>query len=436
MNKKSFFTGLITGLVISLFMGCIAMSVSILMNGGNNKKNARENNNTNLTTATVSNSKEETKSSGETLVEDNTAKDGYVLQSSGVTQKIMVLEDLIDNYYVEPITNETLANGIYEGMMASIDDPYAAYYSPEDYQKLLSSTEGVYYGVGAYLQKDTEYLYPRITGIIANSPVEESSLRVDDFIVAVDGVDVYDWDLSEAVALIKGDEGTEVTLSIVRRSTGEAFDETLVRRKVESPTVTYEKKENGIAYIQISEFDTVTVGQFAEALAKAKADNMKGLILDLRGNPGGSVSAVVDIAGMILPKGVVVYTEDKHGNKQEYKSPGKHPLDVPMVVLVDGNSASSAEILAGAIKDYGIGTLMGTTTFGKGIVQRIVGLEDGSAAKLTVSHYYTPKGNDIHKVGIEPDVEVKFDSESYIKDKNNDNQLDAAIEYLMDEFNK
>ncbi len=209
----------------------------------------------------------------------------------------------------------------------------------------------------------------------------------------------------------------------------EELDFTVERRKVETPTVEYEKKENGIAYIQISEFDAVTVDQFAEALAEAKADNLKSLIIDLRSNPGGSLKAVVDIAGMLLPAGRVVYTEDKYGKQIEYTCDGKHELNVPMVVLVNGNSASASEILAGAIKDYKKGTLMGTTTFGKGIVQQLFTMTDGSAVKLTVSHYYTPNGNDIHKVGIEPDVEIKFDAEAYKADKT-DNQLDAAIEYL------
>jgi carboxyl-terminal processing protease len=173
----------------------------------------------------------------------------------------------------------------------------------------------------------------------------------------------------------------------------------------------------------------VTINQFAEALAEARADNMESLIIDLRSNPGGSLKAAVEIGNMLLPAGNVVYTEDKYGNRTEYTSDGKHELDVPLVVLINKNSASASEILAGAIKDYKKGTLMGTTTFGKGIVQQLFSLSDGSAVKLTVSHYYTPNGNDIHKVGIKPDVEVKFDSEAYLKD-GSDNQLDAAIEYL------
>ena len=203
-----------------------------------------------------------------------------------------------------------------------------------------------------------------------------------------------------------------------------------MRRKVESPTVESEMYDNGIAYIQITEFDSITVDQFAEALAVARGQGMKGLILDLRANPGGNLLSVVNIAKMLLPEGLIVYTEDREGNRSEYKCDGSKEIEVPMVVLVDGNSASASEILAGAIKDYGVGTLLGTTTFGKGIVQRPVELTDGSAVKLTISSYYTPNGTNIHGIGIEPDVVCEFDSERYYSDEKYDNQLESAKELL------
>ena len=190
--------------------------------------------------------------------------------------------------------------------------------------------------------------------------------------------------------------------------------------------------EDGIAYIQITEFSETTVDQFADALAVARESGMKGLIIDLRANPGGSLSAVVDIARMLLPKGLVTYTEDKYGTRKEYSCDGKHEFDLPLVVLVDGNSASASEVLAGAIKDYGIGTLVGTTTFGKGIVQQIIGMDDGSALKVTVSSYYSPKGNNIHGTGIEPDLECEFDAEAYYGEEAFDNQLDYAKDVLRD----
>ena len=206
------------------------------------------------------------------------------------------------------------------------------------------------------------------------------------------------------------------------------------RRKIDTPTIEVSEKEDGIWYIQIKEFDSVTTEQFREAYQQAKDGNMKGLIIDLRGNPGGNLDVVVDICREILPKGLIVYTEDKYGQRNEYSCNGDNEINVPLAVLIDGGSASASEIMAGAIKDYGIGTLIGTKTYGKGIVQSILPLTDGSAVKITTSKYYTPNGNNIHKIGIEPDEEVKFDSDKYLEDET-DNQLDYALDYLKDKLN-
>ena len=211
-------------------------------------------------------------------------------------------------------------------------------------------------------------------------------------------------------------------------------DVTLERRKIDTPTVEYSEKDNGIWYIKISEFDAITTSQFEEAINAARDADMKGLIIDLRGNPGGNLDVVVDVCRELLPKGLIVYTEDKYGVRNEFSCDGKKEIDVPMVVLIDGGSASASEIMAGAIKDYGVGTLIGTTTYGKGIVQSILPLGDGSAIKITTSKYYTPNGNNIHKIGIDPDEEVKFDSEKYLEDET-DNQLDYAMDYLKDKIN-
>ena len=207
------------------------------------------------------------------------------------------------------------------------------------------------------------------------------------------------------------------------------------RRKVESPTVNYEVYDNGMGYIQITEFDEITLDQFTEALAVCKGSDVKGLILDLRSNPGGNLNTVVDIARELLPEGLIVYTEDRYGKRTEYSCDGTKELKIPLVVLINGNSASASEILAGAIKDYGIGTLVGTTSYGKGIVQRIISLQDGSAVKLTVSSYFTPKGNNIHGIGIEPDIVCEFDSESYYE-KEIDNQLEKAKKVLQNLIDK
>ncbi len=241
--------------------------------------------------------------------------------------------------------------------------------------------------------------------------------------------------MTEAVSLIKGPEGTEVTLTLIRDGEPDYLEMLVRRAKVESPTVNQKMLDEDIAYIQITEFDDVTTDQFADALATVRASEMKGLILDLRGNPGGNLNTVVDISRMLLPQGLIVYTEDKEGKRVEYSCDGSKKLDVPLVVLVDGNSASASEILSGAIKDYGIGTLVGTTTFGKGIVQQIIPFNDGSAVKITISAYYTPNGNNIHGIGIEPDVVCEFDGETYYATEDHyDNQLEKAKEVLREKL--
>lgn len=352
--------------------------------------------------------------------------------------KMQLLEKTIDEYfYLEKVSAEELDEGIYKGMLSALGDPYSEYYTPEELNKLMEKSEGVYYGIGAYVSLDTVSTLPKITGLIEGSPAEEVDLRPNDLIYEIDGTSTYGVSLTDAVSLIKGEEGTEVVLTIIREGESDYMEIPVVRRKVESPTVEFEMLDDGMAYIQITEFDDVTVDQFAEALAMAKGSDMKGLIIDLRANPGGNLSAVVEIARMILPEGMIVYTRDKNGEGMEYTCDGKRQLDVPLVVLVDMNSASASEILAGAVKDYGIGTLVGTTTFGKGIVQQIIPFSDGSAVKLTISSYYTPNGNDIHGIGIEPDVVCEFDGEAYYDEENPfDNQLEKAKEILSEKIGK
>ena len=274
----------------------------------------------------------------------------------------------------------------------------------------------------------------KLVHVLEDTPAEEAGLKDGDIIVAVDEIPTRGKTLSDVVMEVKGKEGTQVHLTIYREGEYDYLEFDITRRAIETKTVAYEMDEaTHIATIQIAEFDTVTTEQFDEALKNARKDGMKALIIDLRDNPGGNLSAVVDIGRELLPEGLIVYTEDKYGKREEYKSDGKQELEVPLVVLVNENSASAAEILAGAVKDYGIGTILGTTTYGKGIVQKIYGLTDGSAVKLTVSHYYTPKGNDIHGVGIKPDEELELDAEKFVKD-GIDNQRERAKEILLKEM--
>ncbi len=344
-------------------------------------------------------------------------------------EKLAAIEDVIEEYYYrdEDIDIEAMNEGMYAGMVNSLGDPYSVYYTEEEWNDLMQETEGIYYGIGAYLMIDPNTGLGKISGVIENTPAQEAGLRADDLIYLVDGESTMGMELSEIVAMVKGEEGTTVHLTIYREGVSDYLEIDVERRKIEAPTVNYEMLEDHIGYIQITEFDEVTTDQFTEALAVIKGSGAKGLILDLRGNPGGSLNAVVDIARAILPEGLIVYTEDKYGQRDEYSCDGKNELDLPLVVLVNGNSASASEILAGAIKDYRKGVLVGTTTFGKGIVQRVLPLTDGTALKLTISTYYTPNGNNIHGVGIEPDVICEFDGDAYYED-GEDNQLERALE--------
>ena len=356
------------------------------------------------------------------------------ITGTGMQMKMQTIEQIIDFYYYkDDVDAEALSDGVYRGMMDAIGDPYSTYYSAAELKSLMEQTEGIYYGIGAYVALDTVSGLPKIASAIPGTPAEAADLRPDDIIYKVDGQEVYGMDLTAVTALIKGEEGTTVNLTIIREGESDYLSVDVVRKKVETPTVEYEMFDDGMAYIQIIEFNDATVPQFTDALAMAKGSDMQGLIIDLRANPGGNLDAVVRIAQMLLPEGLIVYTEDKYGNREEYKCDGKHKFEYPLVVLIDGNSASASEILAGSIQDYEIGTLVGTTTFGKGIVQQVITLNDQSAVKITVSSYYTPKGRNIHGVGIEPDIVCEFDGEAYYNE-DFDNQLEYAKEVLAEKI--
>ena len=343
-------------------------------------------------------------------------------------QKVNTIETLIDEiYYLDEVGADTMREGAYEGIVAALGDIYSVYYTPEEAEEVFQQSEGIYYGIGAYVQMDTVTGYAKITGTIKNTPAEEAGLQAGDILYMVNGEDMAGLDVSQVVLRIKGEEGTSVHLTLVRGN--EYVEVDVERRKIESPTIEHRMLDDRIGYVQIVEFDDITVSQFAEALEDLKKQKAQGMILDLRGNPGGNLYSVVDIADMLLEEGLILYTEDKKGRREEYSSAKGTAIDIPMVVLVDRNSASASEVLSGALKDHEKATLVGTTTFGKGIVQTIRTLRDGSAVKLTISAYYTPAGNNIHGTGIEPDVVVEFDGASY-QETGYDNQLEKAKEVL------
>ena len=343
-------------------------------------------------------------------------------------EKLQVLEQCIREYYYEPedATVETLENGMYRGLMDSLGDPYTVYYTDEEYKAMTEETTGIYKGIGAYIGLDADTGAPVFTGIMPGTPAEAAGLRVGDIICEVDGVDTLSMDTSEVASLVKGEEGTRVEIKVSRN--GSYVTVKATRATINVPTVTSEMLADGIGYLQISQFDDVTPGQFDENYAELKKAGMTSMIIDLRNNTGGTVTAVTQIASELLPKGLVFYMEDKDGRREEYSCPGAD-FDLPLVVLVNGYSASASEILAGAIQDAGIGTLVGTQTYGKGIVQNLYPLGDGSAIKITVADYYTRNGRNIHKVGIEPDVVLELDAEKYEKE-NVDSQLEKAAEIL------
>jgi carboxyl-terminal processing protease len=353
--------------------------------------------------------------------------------STETLQKIKTIEDVLgEYYYIDDVTTEDLQNGIYKGMVEALNDPYSEYYTKEELEETLNSTKGISYGIGAYISLNQDMDCAMISGVMEGTPAEEAGLREGDIIYKVDGEEARGLSVSEVVSLVKGPENTTVHLTIYREGQADYLELDINRGKlIETETVQSAMLEDTdhIGYLRIREFDSVTVDQFNEAMAELNASDMKGLILDLRSNPGGDLAAVVDIARRLLPEGLIVYTEEKSGKRTEYTCDGEHEIQIPMVVLVNGYSASASEILAGAIKDYNIGTLIGTTTYGKGIVQRINRLDDGTAIKLTVSAYYTPSGNNIHGIGIEPDIELEYDYDAYEAD-GTDNQVEKAIEVL------
>lgn len=365
----------------------------------------------------------------ETAVEGS--KDSVI--SDQVLKKLKYLESGIESNYLGDVDESELAESLYHGLVDGLGDPYSTYYSEEEFEDIMEAAEGIYYGIGAYIGFDEETGYCKITKVMEGTPAQEAGLQAEDLLVEVDGEDMMDVGSSEIVTYIKGPENTTVDLTVYREGEKDYLEFTVERRKIETPTVVYQIDDEKIATIQISEFDEVTIDQFVESMEQAKEDGMKALVLDLRDNPGGSLQTVLEVSNHILPKGLVVYTEDKDGKRKEYNCDGRDELQVPLVVLVNGNSASASEILAGAVKDYKKGTILGTTTFGKGIVQKIFSLPDNSALKLTISHYYTPSGEDIHGVGIVPDEELELDLDAYLED-GTDNQMERAKEILRSQI--
>ena len=358
------------------------------------------------------------------------------LDQESVDEKIEKIENIINEIYLNEIDEEDIETGIYKGMISGLGDPYASYYTQDELTKLKESTSGAYEGIGAKLSQDAESGVIRVVSCYDGTPAQEAGLLPGDIIYTVNGTEVTGTDLTDVVSLIKMSEGESVHIQVVRDGEKDYLEFDVERSEVSIPTVEHKMLDGKIGYIAVAEFDKVTAQQFKDALEDLEEQGMEKLIIDLRNNLGGLLDTCCEMLRQILPEGLIVYTEDKDGNREEYKCDGANVFTKPMAVLVNGYSASASEIFCGAIKDYGVGTLVGTKTFGKGIVQRIIGLEDGTAVKMTISKYYTPNGTDIHEKGIEPDVTVELDQSLKSKTtitEEEDNQLQKAISILQEE---
>ena len=350
-----------------------------------------------------------------------------------IEEKTSVLQNIIDRYFLFDEDMTKVEDGIYAGMMNGLGDPYTVYYTKEEYKALNEDTEGKYSGIGAVVSQNPNTKIITIVKIFDNSPANDAGLQVGDIIDKIDGEEVAGTDMDILVKTkIRGEEGTSFKMTVLRGDDRKEVELDLTRRSIEVETVAGKMLDNNIGYIAVSQFDAVTSEQFKSNIESLQSQGMTKLIVDLRGNPGGLLDQVVDMLDYILPDGLVLYTEDKYGEREEYYSDGSHELKIPMVVLVNENSASASEVFTATFRDFEWGTVVGKTTFGKGIVQNVLPLGDGTAVKITTQHYYPPSGYDLHKVGIKPDLEVDLNEGAKIG-TDSDNQLSAAIDILKNE---
>ena len=444
-KNSGFFKGVAVGmlsavLMIAVLAGC--SGISSLIGPGSDKSNRIEQGTGEA--ATQKNASASTGSKSDNQVEETTSKATYGKYkpkseqlTDDVIEKIDTLMQVIDYYYLYDYDKDEMVDAIYKAVMSSLGDPYTVYYTADEFNAFMESSSGSYCGIGVVVQQNMQ------TGLVTavrpyeDCPGYEAGIRPGDLILAVDGTEITGMDLNTAVALIKGEEGTSVTITLQRDE--EVFDVEVTRRQIDIKTVNYRMMDDNIGYIQIEEFDEVTSDQFSQALDSLIEQGMEALVIDIRNNPGGILDTVVAMLDELLPEGTIVSVKDRNGTAQEYTSDADTKLTVPLTVLINGNSASASEIFAGAIKDYGVGTLVGTTTYGKGIVQTAFSLSDGTGVKITIEDYYLPSGKSIHKVGVDPDVEIDLPDElkTYVTiPEDEDVQLQKAIEILKEQLQK
>ncbi len=346
-------------------------------------------------------------------------------------EKLLKLRSEIKKYYVDGADTDKLMEGALKGMFQSLGDPYSVYLNAQEFKSLNEQTSGSYGGIGIYFDQDDDG-FITVVAPIEGTPAEKAGIKTNDKIVKVDGQDVIGIDTDKAVVMMKGKPDTTVIITVVREGVNQPIDFNIKREMINIKYVKSEMLENSIGYIRISMFDADCGKEFIKAVEGLQNQNMKGLVIDLRQNPGGYVRECVKIADVLLDEGIIFYAEDSAKERETYKSKqGK--LDIPFVVLVDGGSASASEIVSGAVKDRNAGKLIGTKTFGKGLVQNVQPLDDGSGYKLTIQKYFTPSGTSINKVGIEPDIVVEplKIEEGQRQEDIKDVQLDRAKEEIL-----
>jgi len=365
---------------------------------------------------------------------------GAAIDWEEVSRKSNQLYDTIDDYYLNEIDNNKIQDGIYKGMVDSLGDQYTVYYTADEYKQFTTASSGTYCGIGVTVSQNTSTGAITIVKTFKKGSGAKEGMLAGDIIYKIEGKKIEGLELSKVVAQIKGEEGTFVKVTVLRN--GKEIEFNLERRKLEIDTVTSrmeEKSGKKIGYVAVSEFDEVTASQFKSAIKELEKEGMQGLVIDLRDNPGGLLDVTCEMLDRMIKKGILVYTVDKNGKRVDEEATDNLSFDKPVAILVNGNSASASEVFSGAMKDYKVATLVGTNTFGKGIVQSIVPFEDGTAMKVTVSKYYTPNGVNIHGTGIKPDVVEELNKEA-LKDgkleRKEDNQLDKALDVVVKEIGK
>ena len=352
--------------------------------------------------------------------------------NNSLQRKMTEIQSYVNQFFLDDIDQEKMQDAVCKGMVNGLGDTYAAYYNEEEYQDMKEKTSGNYCGIGAVVSQSATDGAISIVQTIKGGPAEKAGMKSGDMIVEVDGISTQGMDLTALISKTKGDAGTKVKVTVLRDGHQKKY--TITRKEIHSQTVESRMLDNKIGYIAVSSFEEVTKQQFRDALKKLEKEGEKSLIIDLRNNGGGLLSTAVDMLDRLLPKGTLVYTKDKNGEKEVYSATDEESFDKPVAILVNENSASASEVFSGAMQDYKKAVLVGNTTFGKGIVQTVFDLPDGTALKLTTSKYYTPKGRNIHGTGLEPDISVALDETTYTQKKSGltiDNQMERAVEYLL-----